>query len=82
MRPKHKEHIAVYDPHGGLDNRRRLTGRHETASLDEFTAAEGARNVSIRIPRPVAVAGKVSYWMSIIYCGLINDNPFSGMDGR
>ena len=23
------EHIEEYDPTGGLDNRRRLTGRHE-----------------------------------------------------
>jgi glutamine synthetase len=36
-------HIKHYDPTQGLDNTRRLTGKHETAS----------RTVSIRIPRQV-----------------------------
>ena len=31
MSKKHKEHIESYDPSGGADNARRLTGRHETA---------------------------------------------------
>ncbi len=53
------EHIRVYDPTGGEDNKRRLTGAHETASIDEFSAAEGSRTVSVRIPRPCAEAGKV-----------------------
>ena len=28
---KHIEHIQAYDPKGGEDNKRRLTGAHETA---------------------------------------------------
>lgn len=28
---KHKEHIMAYDPNSGEDNKRRLTGAHETA---------------------------------------------------
>lgn len=28
---KHIEHIQAYDPKGGEDNKRRLTGIHETA---------------------------------------------------
>ena len=28
---RHEEHIRAYDPTGGADNARRLTGRHETA---------------------------------------------------
>ena len=32
MGGKHKEHIEEYDPTHGLDNARRLTGLHETAS--------------------------------------------------
>ena len=28
---RHKEHIEAYDPRGGEDNKRRLTGEHETA---------------------------------------------------
>ena len=31
MESKHKEHIEAYDPSGGKDNARRLTGAHETA---------------------------------------------------
>ena len=31
MQSKHSEHIAAYDPSGGIDNARRLTGAHETA---------------------------------------------------
>ena len=30
---KHVEHIQAYDPNGGEDNKRRLTGAHETARL-------------------------------------------------
>jgi hypothetical protein len=29
--------IAYYDPTGGKDNERRLTGKHETASIDKFS---------------------------------------------
>ncbi|XP_073334283.1 glutamine synthetase-like isoform X2 [Pagrus major] len=50
---KHDEHIAVYDPHGGQDNIRRLTGLHETASIKEFSAGVANRGASIRIPRQV-----------------------------
>ncbi|CAM4666653.1 unnamed protein product [Leuciscus chuanchicus] len=35
---RHVEHIRVYDPHGGEDNKRRLTGHHETASISDFSA--------------------------------------------
>lgn len=50
---KHKQHIEAYDPSGGLDNARRLTGRHETASIDDFSSGVAKRNVSIRIPAQV-----------------------------
>lgn len=50
---KHKEHIRVYDPHGGQDNSRRLTGLHETSSIDDFSAGVANRGASIRIPRQV-----------------------------
>jgi len=51
---KHSEHIRHYDPHGGVDNMRRLTGMHETSSIKEFTVGVGNRETSIRIPRLVA----------------------------
>lgn len=44
---RHKEHIAVY----GEDNTLRLTGRHETAGIDEFTYGVANRGASVRIPR-------------------------------
>lgn len=50
---KHNEHIRVYDPHGGEDNKRRLTGLHETSSIEEFSAGVANRGSSIRIPRQV-----------------------------
>nr|AEX31561.1 glutamine synthetase 1 [Monopterus albus] len=50
---KHAEHIRVYDPHGGQDNIRRLTGLHETSSIEDFSAGVANRGASIRIPRQV-----------------------------
>lgn len=43
----------MYDPHGGQDNMRRLTGLHETSSIDDFSAGVANRGASIRIPRQV-----------------------------
>jgi len=42
----HKEHIAVY----GAYNDRRLTGRHETSSINEFRYGVSDRGASVRIP--------------------------------
>jgi len=50
---RHKEHIAVY----GHDLELRLTGKHETANINQFLAGVGHRGASIRIPRPVALKG-------------------------
>lgn len=50
----HEEHIKAYDPNKGQDNVRRLTGRHETSSIHEFSAGVANRGASIRIPRSVA----------------------------
>jgi len=44
---RHFEHIAIY----GSGNERRLTGRHETASIDKFSYGVANRGASIRIPR-------------------------------
>jgi len=46
LKNRHEEHIAVY----GKDNDKRLTGLHETQSIDQFTYGEGDRGASIRIP--------------------------------
>jgi len=42
----HSDHIMVY----GEGNSDRLTGAHETASIDKFSYKEGHRGASIRIP--------------------------------
>ena len=51
---KHARHIQAYDPRGGKDNERRLTGKCETSSIHDFSFGVANRNVSIRIPRGVA----------------------------
>ncbi|XP_013413381.1 glutamine synthetase isoform X2 [Lingula anatina] len=54
----HQKHIRMYDPKDGQDNRRRLTGLHETSSFDDFSAGVANRGCSIRIPRQVGEDGK------------------------
>ena len=44
--PVVQEHIAVY----GADNDQRLTGEHETQSIDKFSYGVSDRGASIRIP--------------------------------
>lgn len=46
LKLKHKEHIAAY----GEGNEHRLTGTHETSSMDEFSYAAANRGASCRIP--------------------------------
>jgi glutamine synthetase len=46
FRPVIKEHIDVY----GADNHLRLTGKHETASINDFSFGVSDRGASIRIP--------------------------------
>ena len=50
---RHAEHIAIYG--AGLDER--LTGLHETCSIQEFKHGVADRGASIRIPRHVAEEG-------------------------
>lgn len=54
LRVQHGRHIALY----GKGNERRLTGRHETASIERFSAGIANRGASIRIPRQVGQDGK------------------------
>ncbi|KAF7638272.1 Glutamine synthetase [Meloidogyne graminicola] len=53
----HHEHIAYYDPAGGKDNERRLTGLHETATINKFSYGVASRCSSVRIPRQTEVDG-------------------------
>jgi glutamine synthetase len=50
---RHEQHIAVY----GEDNDQRLTGRYETADINDFSAGVANRGASIRIPRHVNEKG-------------------------
>ncbi|MDB5618497.1 glutamine synthetase beta-grasp domain-containing protein [Tardiphaga sp.] len=55
---KHKnEHIAVYGP----DNHMRLTGLHETQSIDKFNYGVANRGASIRVPHSFVNNGYKGY---------------------
>ncbi|CAL8279490.1 unnamed protein product [Merluccius merluccius] len=54
---RHEEHIRVYDPRGGEDNKRRLTGRHRTANINKFLSGVADRGASVRIPGQVGHDG-------------------------
>ena len=63
----HKEDLRVY----GENNEKRLTGKHETSSMNVFSYGVGTRNTSIRIPVQVHRDG----------CGYFEDRrPASNMD--
>lgn len=63
----HGEHIKVY----GAGNEQRLTGLHETCSIDQFRYGVSDRGASIRIPLVSADAG----------CGYLEDRrPAANMD--
>ena len=51
------EHVAVYGP----DNHMRLTGLHETQSIDKFTYGLADRGASIRIPHSFINSGYKGY---------------------
>jgi glutamine synthetase len=57
FRPVVKEHIDVY----GADNHLRLTGKHETAGINEFSYGVSDRGASIRIPVTVPAKGWKGY---------------------
>jgi len=64
---RHQEHIAVYGAH----NQERLTGIHETCSINEFRYGVSDRGASIRIPMQTANDG----------CGYLEDRrPAANMD--
>ncbi len=52
-----EDHIAVYGPH----NEMRLTGKHETASIHEFSYGIADRGASIRVPHSFANNGYKGY---------------------
>jgi glutamine synthetase len=54
LEANHNEHIEVY----GLSNEERLTGKHETSSIHDFSFGYSTRDTSIRIPAQAIVDGK------------------------
>ena len=68
---RHDVHICKYDPNGGKDNERRLTGLHETSDIHTFSSGVANRGSSIRVPRHCAKDG----------CGYLEDRrPASNAD--
>jgi glutamine synthetase len=53
----HNKHISVY----GSDNEKRLTGKHETQSIDKFSWGVSDRGASIRIPQNTVKKGLRGY---------------------
>lgn len=51
---RHVEHMKVY----GEGNELRMTGAHETSSVEKFTYGIADRGSSVRIPRACAKEGK------------------------
>ena len=58
LKKHHRKHIERYDPKGGKDNMRRLTGLHETSDIHTFSSGVANRGASIRIPRQVSIDRK------------------------
>jgi len=51
---RHNEHVRLY----GIDNEQRLTGKHETASIKQFSYGVANRGASVRIPNQAKKDGK------------------------
>ena len=66
---KHKLHLDCY----GTGNEDRLTGKHETSSMDTFSSGIGNRAASVRIPTSTANAGGAGY--------IEDRRPASNIDG-
>ncbi|KAL8693466.1 MAG: hypothetical protein Q9224_003746, partial [Gallowayella concinna] len=82
---RHEEHILVY----GEGNAERMTGEHETASIDKFSYGVADRGASIRIPRQCAKEGKgyledrrpASNADPYRITGIVMETIFGGMEG-
>jgi glutamine synthetase len=57
FRKSHTDHIAVY----GSDNNQRLTGLHETQSIDKFSYGLADRGASVRVPHSFVNSGYKGY---------------------
>ena len=67
LKKNHDKHIENY----GSENKLRLTGKHETSSMNEFTWGIGTRNTSIRVGNETNING----------CGYFEDRrPAANME--
>jgi glutamine synthetase len=57
MEQNHQKHIENY----GSDNKMRLTGKHETQSIDKFSWGVSDRGASIRVPQTTVNSGWKGY---------------------
>ena len=57
-----EEHIAAYGP----ENHLRLTGLHETQSIDKFSWGVADRGASIRVPHSFVNDGYKGYWKIVV----------------
>jgi len=57
MEQSHQKHIENY----GTDNKMRLTGKHETQSIDKFSWGVSDRGASIRVPQTTVNSGWKGY---------------------
>lgn len=48
---RHDEHLKKYDPYGGEQNKRRLTGKDGASAADTFSSGVGDKNLSVRITK-------------------------------
>ncbi|KAK2116625.1 hypothetical protein P7K49_003511 [Saguinus oedipus] len=70
----HQYHIHAYDPKGGLDNARCLTGFHETSNINNFST--GITNCSPNISILWILAGRRSITLKSITPSPTNCDPF------
>ncbi|XP_023021414.1 glutamine synthetase [Leptinotarsa decemlineata] len=53
LEKRHDDHMAVYDPKGGADNIKRLTGQFNSSLANKFTFKVADRTASVRITKTV-----------------------------
>eukprot|EP00878_Enallax_costatus_P030847 GHUV01033647.1.p1 GENE.GHUV01033647.1~~GHUV01033647.1.p1 ORF type:complete len:150 (+),score=12.25 GHUV01033647.1:353-802(+) len=76
LEKRHAYHIAQY----GEGNERRLTGKHETSSMHDFSWGVANRGASVRVGRMVPV-DKCGYYEDRRWAQCIRSSDFTGVLG-
>ncbi|CAG2104477.1 unnamed protein product [Medioppia subpectinata] len=79
---RHDRHVAAYDPRGGADNKRRLTGQMWSSDISKFSSGVANRAASVRIPKRVSMAGKGYFEDRRPSLGIRLKYPISGKSTR